>query len=271
MLKQILSVILLLSSLLTFTVAEFNETVSGYKFITSGPKLSAPVTTYELTTHKIAVKLLKDRLGPDGLLSLLQPDIKAADTVWHEVIANSTPGSWIPADGQAIGFFPNLTAVRFALWSQSPLADAANNDANAEHYFKRTVEISPGVLASEILEGWGGVTTLFAIPNYGAPNRTAHPFLRELPDFPYQGAGDKVLRDGTDAVFGVLHISMRDIDGSAYGVACNGIEVLASVWYGDGAQDDFLEAERQHMVIEIINLTIQAQKDIESGAFKPPV
>jgi len=271
MLKQFFFVLFTLVSLVTLIVAEFNETVSGYKFITSGPKLSAPVTTYELTTHKTAVKLLKDRLGADGLVSLLQPDIKAADTLWHEVIANSTPGSWVPADGQTIGFFPNLTAVRFALWSQSPLADAANNDANAEHYIKRTVEIAPGVLASEILEGWGGVTTLFAIPNYGPPNRTVHPFLRELPDFPYQAAGDKVLRDGSDAVFGVLHISMRDVDGAAYGVEGKGIEVLASVWYGDGAQDEFLEAERQHMVIEIINLTIQAQKDIESGAFKPPV
>ena len=271
MMKQILPILLSLFSLLILTTAEFNETVSGYKFITSGPKISAPLATYELTTHKTAVKLLKQRLGPDGLLSLLQPDIQAADKLWHEVIANSTPGSWVPADGQAIGFFQNLTAVRFALWSQSPLADLANEDANAEHYIKRTVEISPGVLASEILEGWGGVTTLFAIPNYGTPNRTTHPFLRDSPEFPYQAAGDKVLRDGSDALFGVLHISMRDVDGAAYGIDGNGIEVLASVWYGDGAQDDFLEAERQHMVIEIINLTIQAQKDIESGAFKPPV
>ncbi|KAH8588930.1 hypothetical protein B0O99DRAFT_343142 [Bisporella sp. PMI_857] len=259
------------SALLTAASAEFTETVQGYKYITSGPSLSASKETYELTAHKTAVKLLKDRLGADGLATLLEPDIKAADVIWHEVIANSTPGSWVPADGRAVAFLPNITAVRFALWSQSPLADAANNDANAEHYFKRTVEVSPGVLQAEILEGWGGVTTLFSILNYSTPNRTAYPFLYPLPEFPYQAAGDKVLRDGTNAVFGVLHISVRDVDGAPYGESKPGIEIAASVWYGNGAQDEFLEAERQHMVIEIINLSIQAQKDFESGVFNPPV
>jgi len=260
-----------LSTLLSLGTCTYTEIVAGHKFITSGPKFIASKETYELETHKTAVKLLKDRLGEEGLLNILQPDIKAANAFWHDVISKSS-GSWVSADAQAVGFFPNLTAVRFALWSQSPLADASNNEANAEHYMKRTVEISPGILASEILEGWGGVTTLFGIPNYGTPNRTTYPFLRPLPEYPYQAAGDKVLRDGTDAVFGVLHISIRDVDGAEFGEeGKKGVQVYSSVWYGDACTDDFLEAERRHMVIEIINLTIQAQKDLESGDFTPPV
>ncbi|KAJ7702285.1 hypothetical protein B0H17DRAFT_1194790 [Mycena rosella] len=345
MFKQLFS-LAALSALLVVVAADstekvepkyFAETVEGYKFFTAGPRLSASKADYEVTTHKTvmellkarlgedavmsllqpdvngadaiwheviansssgswgledaqvvlgsqpnvtasdelaayktAVALLKTRLGEDELASLLQPDIKAADTIWHEVIANST-GVWVSADGRAVAFLPNVTALRFLMWQASPWCDAANSASNAEHYIKRTVETSPGVLQSEILEGWGGVVTLFSIPSYGTPNRTTHPFLNELPNFPYQGAGDKVLRDGTNAVFGVLHISVRDVDGVEFGETSNGIEIYASVWYGDGAADDFLEAERQHMVIEIINVAIQAQKDIESGKFAPPV
>ncbi|KAJ7092478.1 hypothetical protein B0H15DRAFT_175520 [Mycena belliarum] len=335
MLRQLISVAL--AALVVVAAAEYAETVEGYKFITSGPRVSASKAEYEVATHKTAVELLKmrlgeeellsllepdptgaepiwhelfanstpsswmlagdnmqaaasipnatlshdelktaliqfkERIGEDSLMAMLKPDIVAADVIWHEVIANSTPGSWVPAYGRAVCLLPNVTALGFAMWSASPLEDAVNNAANAEHYGKRTVEIAPGVLTSEILEGWGGVTTLFTVPNYTTPpNRTMYPFLDENPKFPYQGAGDKVLRDGTGAVFGVLHIAIRDVDGADYGETGSGIEISAAVWYGDGAGDDFLEAERQHMVIEIVNVALQAQKDIESGVFVVP-
>ncbi|KAJ7848072.1 hypothetical protein B0H13DRAFT_2285413 [Mycena leptocephala] len=153
------------------------------------PDLNGTAPAYDHETLKTAVALAKEHIGEEKLMSLLQPDILAADAIWHEVIANSTPGSWVPADGCAVCLLPNVTALGFALWSASPLCDAANNAANAEHYVKRTVEIGVGRLASEILEGWGGVTTLFAIPVYSThPDRATHPFLHTLPEFPYQGA-----------------------------------------------------------------------------------
>lgn len=224
-----------------------------------------------MSTAKIAMSLLKGRLGPDGLISLLQPDIEDANAFWHNVINNSTTDGWKPADGQAIAFLPNVTAARFALWSQSPLADAVYTDLNPEHYVKRTEEVSPGVLQAEVLEGWGGITTYFTISNYGTPDREEHPFLRELPDFPIQAAGDKVLRDGTDALYGVLHISVRDVDGAEYGQPYNGIHVWATVWCPDARDDWQMEAEQEHMVVEIINNSLQVQKDIEDGVFVPPV
>ncbi len=125
------------------------------------------------------------------------------------------------------------------------------------------------------------MTTRFAIRDYGAPDRARYLPLpaRALPGFPARAAGAKVLLDGTGATFGVLHIAVRDVDPAAYGEPDAGaapapapaFEVWASVWYGDGVPGDHLEAEREHMVTEIINLTTQAQKDIESGAFVPPV
>src|SRR3569833_1670533 len=259
--------------LIAHAVADDNltETIQGYKFIESGPKTIIPKFEFELSAAHTALSLLKSRAGPDGLIALLKPDIEAADKFWHHVIKKSTPGQWVAADGQVVAFLPNLTAARFALWTTSPLADAANNDANPEHYVKRTTQVSPGVLQSEILEGWGGVTTLFTIPIYGKPDPARWPMLRKLPDYPNQTTNDKVLRDGSNATFGVLHIAVRDVPGSLYGEPRDGIDIYSSVWYGDGAPEDFLEAERHHMVNEIINLSIQAQKDLESGVFKPPV
>lgn len=269
------------------------ETIEGYVFEHSGPSDAAPQATYEIRGLKTANELLKTRMGLDpstgddlaelrtenrrlkaefdaaGFKKLLAPDITSADAFWQDVIRNSTPGSWIPADARGTAFLPNLTALAFAAWSESPLADESNNDVNGEHYFKRTVTKGPGRLASEILEGWGGVTTLFTIPDYATPpNRVQFPFLRLLPEFPFQAAGSKVLEDDSeDSLFGVLHISVRDVVGEA---GEHGIEIYSTVWYGDAAEDSFLEAERQHMVTEIINLSIKAQGDVESGRLTVP-
>ena len=38
----------------------------------------------------------------------------------------------------------------------------------------------------------------------------------------------------------------------------------------DGTSEAHIESERQHIVNEIVNLAIQASKDVASGAFVPP-
>jgi hypothetical protein len=95
------------------------------------------------------------------------------------------------------------------------------------------------------------------------PNRERYPFLHENIYFSLQAAGDKVLADGT--IFGVLHLSARNVKGVDYKQLINGVHVTASVWYADAVQDEYPEDERTHIITEIINLTLQAQKDIESG------
>jgi hypothetical protein len=251
----------------------FEEVIEGYRFIKSGPKELKPKEDYELEFARYTLDLLKTRIGADGLIELLKPDIEEANTFWHEVIdSKAAGGDWVPTDGRAVGFFPNLTAYSFAAWSQSPFADRANMAANPEHYVKRTELLDSGVLESEILEGWGGVTTHFSVLNYATPpDRKRHPMLRELPEFPFQAAGDKALRDGSeDAVFGVLHISARDVPGEEYGEECDGVDIYATVWYPSGVEDEHIEVERQHITVEILNQSIQAQKDIASGEFVPP-
>ncbi|KAI1660010.1 hypothetical protein F4813DRAFT_386882 [Daldinia decipiens] len=276
---------ILLFSAFALQASALNETISGYKYFLSGPKLAQTKTEYEHAAAEKALSLVEARLdgplpvlpedsvaailklkqdiGTDELKVLLAPDQDDADKFWHDVISRSGDG-WVPADARGVVFLPNVSFAQFAAWYASPNADAANLAANPEHYAKETVTTPTG-LASEILEGWGGVTTNFTIPNFNAPDRAKDPFLRELPDFPVQQAGDKVLRDGTR--FGALHISLRPVKGADYGQPIDGFEVYSTVWYQDGAEDDHLEQERRHMVIEIVNLTLQAQKDIESGMF----
>ncbi|KAI2615674.1 hypothetical protein GGR54DRAFT_263837 [Hypoxylon sp. NC1633] len=263
-----------------------NETIDGYAYFLSGPNLDEPKSVYEEDAANLALALLKERLGadypsglpddkvvavlqlkqslgPEKLKDLLSPDEDAADAHWHEIIDASGDG-WVLAEARGVIFLPKVNFLTFAAWEASPNADAANLAANPEHYIKETETTATG-LASKILEGWGGVTTNFTIPNFSVPDRLKDPFLKLLPEFPIQQAGDKVLRDGTR--FGVLHIALRPVSGADYGQSQDGFEIYSAVWYQDGAKDEYLEQERRHMVIEIVNLSLQAEKDVESGAF----
>ena len=261
----------LLGAIAQIPAETFQENIGGYEFIKFGPKHLAPKEDYEWAAAQTALKTLKDGLkaqGLDTILKVLGPAIAKADTFWKDIAERSTgkieqKEGWVSADGDGIAFLPNVTAERFVKWYLSPLADAANNAANPEHYYKAT-KVEGTAAVSEIIEGWGGITTHFTVPNFAIPpNRTRYPFLHEHADFPLQAAGDKVLIDGT--VFGVLHISAKNVKGADYDQPHDGIHVAASVYYGDAAEDDHLEDERTHMTTEIINLTLQAQKDIESG------
>ena len=263
MFKQLTVSAAALFGLLAPTALAYTETVEGYKFDHWGPAHDASKFDYELTMAQSALTLFKTRLGDrgsdiiipttkddlpaakiklhdlkastdaDGLTNLFKTDISVADAFWHDVASNST-GKWVPIDAQVIAYIPNLSALVFDAWSLSPFADAANNDGNPEHYFKHTKALSPGVVQSTILEGWGGLTTYFDIPTFGAPNHATYPFLRALPDYPVQGAGPKVLKDGSGEEFGVLHLAMRDTEAKVrrrdYPTAEKGLEIYATIW-----------------------------------------
>lgn len=249
----------------------FTEVIEGYTFIKSGPKPEnlAPKIDYEWEAAKIALNLLKTSLGPDGLLETLQPAIAEADKYWKERVENSTgklgqKEGWVSADGRGVVFLPNVTAERFVKWYLSPLADLSNNAANPEHYFKRTV-VNGTSAVSDILEGWGGVTTHFGLPNFSlGVNTTRYPFIEPRGAGWIQASSDKALQsDGT--VFGVLEIAVTDVKGADYDQPIDGTDIFARVWYGDAVEDEHLEYERKHITNEIINQSLQCQKDIASG------
>ncbi|KXH38343.1 hypothetical protein CNYM01_07533 [Colletotrichum nymphaeae SA-01] len=202
--------------------------------------------------------------------SSFSKDIGDAKKFWYDVNSNSTlhdPATWKAVECRALVPLPNVNAWAFSTWSASPLADAANNRGNAEHYFKKSSYSGGGATGtSRILESWGGVVTNFSIPNYSPRSCAQRPMVRLLPEFRLKACGDKNLVDGKNTRFGVLNIAARDISvaGKRY------LDIYASVWYGSAISEEHLEAERQHIIIEIVNLSLKAQEDVKSGRFRVP-
>ncbi len=98
---------ILLSALVASVAAQQEDTeiIGGYKFIKSGPSVVRPKIQYEMAGARTALAVLKSRLGADGLIEALKPDIEEANAFWHDAIDKST-GTWVPADGKVGKFSP---------------------------------------------------------------------------------------------------------------------------------------------------------------------
>ncbi|KAF9879508.1 hypothetical protein CkaCkLH20_03051 [Colletotrichum karsti] len=276
----------------------WTENAGGYDYILSGPAKLGKKTDFELDRCRYVWDLINDRthctknpppseaeecmnklyerktaIGDQGFLDIFERDIIEARQFWYEINDKSDldqPETWNAVEARAVVSLPNVTAWAFSAWSSSPQADAANNRANAEHYFKHS-DFTTGSGVSRILEGWGGTITNFTIPNYSPALCAERLMVRPLPEFLVKACGDKNLVDGKDTNFGVLNIAARDVDGAEFGqYGTRGIDIYASIWYGNAVSEEHLEAERQHVIIEIVNMSLEAQKDIETGAFVVP-
>ncbi|KAJ6788194.1 hypothetical protein PWT90_11205 [Aphanocladium album] len=228
--------------------------------------------------------------GPTVFFKLLGEDIEKANHFWDLVISKSTPDrkKWVPARAYVRAFYGNtLKASNFALWSASPSADSANSRGNPEHYYKATEVTGTTTQVSNIFEGWGGVLSRFGtqrtnftvpeftIPDFGSVDYPNEWSLDSKFNSIFQRIGPKDLTSGGGKTFGILHIAVRDVPASESGVDTDAIEVYSAVWYPpfDQAckadrrefQQRFIRDEAYHMVVEIINLTLQAQKDCSSG------
>ncbi|KAI3319316.1 hypothetical protein HD806DRAFT_290412 [Xylariaceae sp. AK1471] len=226
----------------------------------------------------------------DNFFTLLAKDIEESNTFWDQVLSQSTTDrtKWVPARSYTKAYFNGtLTATEFAAWTQSDNADMANLHSNPEHYYKKTVLDPTGSQRSEIFEGWGGVLSSFgtkrtnftvpqfATPVYGTVDTPATWNIGSSYYLPLQRIGPKVLTYGDGKIFGVLHIAVRDFAASEGSTGESGIEVYSAVWYPpwDRASEDkqrefvnnYLADEAHHMVVEVINLTLQAHEDCQTG------
>jgi hypothetical protein len=236
-------------------------------------------------TYQIKDCIIKETEDERIFFNLLAEDVTESDVFWKQVVQESDLNmtSWIAARASVKAYYNgSLTALNFAGWTLSPYADLANLHANPEHYYKSTPSNATDT-SSEILEGWGGVLstfgmkrTHFEVPSYKQPlfDGSDYPAAWGLNStFPaaLQRAGLKQLSsDGT--TFGVLHIAVRDLLPEETYEGNTGIEVYSAVWYPawgasseenrEEFEDKYVQDEAEHMVVEIINLTLQARVDL---------
>ncbi|KAI1296212.1 hypothetical protein F5Y03DRAFT_387175 [Xylaria venustula] len=225
-----------------------------------------------------------------NFFTLLAEDIEDANSFWTQVVQESTTNrtQWVPARAYTKGYFNgSLTATEFAAWTLSDNADSANLNANPEHYYKETILDATGAQQSAIFEGWGGVLstfgtkrTNFTVPAFATPvyGTVDTPEDWDIgPSFPlvFQRIGSKVLVSEGLQTFGALHIAVRDFVASEGSTGESGIEIYSAVWYPPWDQaseadreeftNNYLADEAHHMVVEVINLTLQAYQDCKSG------
>ncbi|GAP88198.1 hypothetical protein SAMD00023353_1500180 [Rosellinia necatrix] len=251
----------------------------------TGPEGAQPADLYALKDCIVAE-------DEHNLFALLAEDIEESNAFWAQVVGESTTDrtKWVPARAYTKGYFNgSLTATQFAAWTLSSAADQANLRANPEHYYKETaLDAATGAQSSEIFEGWGGVLSrfgtkrtnftvpAFVTPQYGTADTPAAWDIGAGFALPLQRVGPKALTSGGRQTFGVLHIAVRDFAAGEGSTGQSGIEVYSAVWYPPWDQADeadraefvgnYLADEAHHMVVEVVNLTLQANKDCKSGS-----
>ena len=116
----------------------------------------------------------------------------------------------------------------------------------------------------------------FATPAYGTADTPEAWDIGASFPLPLQRVGKKILVSAEGQTFGVLQIAVRDFAASEGSTGKSGIEIYSAVWYppwdqADDEEDkaefvnDYLADEAHHMVVEVINVTLQAKEDCETG------
>ena len=224
----------------------------------SGPTASGGSDDFELSESRRALLRLKDNLGVQGLLNLLGPDIEFANAKWKTILENST-GGHILAEARLEATL--LDAKSFLAWFDADTGDKHKmTGANPEHFIEQPLVVNGILTGFDIVENWGDLVVHYTIPSYG--NNPKKPWMKKLPDWPYQAVGDAVLLDGK--VIGNIHNSFRDkVDGT-------GIEADLCVWLPDSTPEGVVEGLRQHQAVEFTNWLKFAHRDITSGTFRVP-
>ena len=188
--------------------------------IVSGPTSSGTASDWELFFARRALATLKARLGRQGLLDLLQPDL-AASAKTLTACAASSDGQWRPAVTQLHA--EGLSAAEFLAYFHSIFDDSPQLvAAHPEHF----------VLAStdgghQVVENLGPYITDFRIA-YISEDQT----IGELvPDYPIRLAGTVALPDGT-LIGHALH-QFRDTG--------TGFDALLVIYFPAAAPDDLIE------------------------------
>jgi hypothetical protein len=222
--------------------------------IAQGPPISELKATDLSSSHK-ALSILQTHLGPDGIASLIQDDLDAADTFWHETTTNSS-GAFVGSDTRVKGLVsPDiLNSTSWLEWFSTAGVGFPNRmtAAEPEHYLEMTIT-DGSTSYSNLIEGWGGGP----ITHFQAPLVPKQVFMPRLPEFPTQFSAALTLLDGT--VFGYSLTAVRDLPNGS------GLEVFEGMWFPDSTPEYITEGAKAHLAIEVSNWLLFAYSDTISG------
>ncbi|KAI0478349.1 hypothetical protein F4859DRAFT_54595 [Xylaria cf. heliscus] len=220
---------------------------------------SKDLKSLELAQADKAILLFRSRLGENGTNALIAPDVAAANTYWHQRLANST-GKFVGGTTRVQGYAPQsfFNSTTVARWFYFGGTGWPNDflSTSPEHYLSLS---GPGVrdpkAAIESIENWGpGPITYFE----GIPEPKPA-FIPALPEFPadYQSPQALHLADGT--VFAHSLTAFRDLPGG------HGVEIFQGIWIPDSAPADVLQGLRAHITVEFSNwLKLAYQKALKA-------
>ena len=200
--------------------------------VASGPTSPGTTADWELFFARRALATLKARLGADGLLELLRPQIDASTATLSEWIGASE-GRWQPSvtELQVTGLSAEEFLAHFESISHEQPRMLA---AQPEHFVLRLHGDT-----MQVVENLGPHITDLALSFTGEQDAVA-----ELsPDHPIRMVGHAALPNGK-VVAHLLHQFRNTTDG---------FDVLLGIYFPATAPEEFIEAHRQHLAVEFTN------------------
>jgi hypothetical protein len=200
--------------------------------VVSGPTSPGTASDWELFFARRALAMLKARLGRQGLLDLLQPDL-AASAKTLTACATSSGRQWRPALTQLHA--EGLSAAEFLSYFHSIFDDSPKLvAAHPEHFVLAAIDGG-----HQVVENLGQHITDFRI-TYTSEDQA----IGELaPDYPIRVAGTVALPDGT--IIGHALHQFRETG--------SGFDALLVIYFPAAAPEDLIEGHRQHLAVEFTN------------------
>jgi hypothetical protein len=203
--------------------------------VRSGPTSPGTTADWELAFARRALATLKDRLGRQGLLDLLRPDIEASTEQLSSYLAQSE-GAWqlsqteLRVTGLTSGeFLSHFDAIR----DDEPRMIAVH----PEHFVMAVVD---GGL--KVVENLGPL--LSEVDVLVSVDEDTEDVVGDLhPDYPLRMHGRAVLPNGETAAH-LLH-QFRDTD--------EGFDVLLGIYFPQAAPEEIIETHRRHLAVEFTN------------------
>lgn len=220
--------------------------------LASGPTGTGSIDDFELFYARRALRLLRTRLGRQGMLDLLAPDIEEGNAFLRES-ARASGGGF--RGGTTVLATRGMTSGAFLGWMGKAFADEnVLLAAHPEHY----------VMGDEpdgsvrIVENVGPHVCSFFMGEWAAEAMAwASDAAELLPEtgFPHKKASNLYLSDGT--VIGRVLIQFGDTD--------DGFSSHLTVYLPTACPEDVLEHHLRHFAVEFRNWIVLASADAVGG------